>query len=181
MLPIVLRGIERSFLVFVIQCAIPVGREFFPGNGVFFSCDSLSTLNEQKIKSDYNFVVIVGSLGQDPEVFCLGSKPPFAKVLIATNNLGNKEDRKFSKVEWHCVIFNRKLTEFAERHLHKGDKILVTGELISRKWQIKMVSDGFLRQIKELSFVTPKSEPGKKVCYCRYRCMWRKRNIISFI
>jgi single-strand DNA-binding protein len=113
--------------------------------------------------SSFNQVVLIGNCGKDPEVFRLGSKPPFAKLQLATNKTWKKEGVKHSRTDWHAVILNRKLAEIAEQYLHSGDKVLIHGELMTRNWQDK---EGNKRlsvfvQAKELRFLTLKPEGAK--------------------
>jgi len=113
--------------------------------------------------SDFNNVTLVGRLGKDPEVFRHGSKPPFATIQLATNKSWKKDGQKYSKTEWHTVIFNRKLAELAEKHLRKGEQVLVSGELASQKWLDK---DGNKKtstyvQAKELRFLTKKAQESE--------------------
>ncbi|MPW00432.1 single-stranded DNA-binding protein [Bombella apis] len=85
-----------------------------------------------------NKVILVGNLGQDPEVRNTQSGGKIVNLAIATSdtwndrNTGEKRDR----TEWHRVaIFNERVGEVAERYLHKGSKVYIEGELRTRKWK----------------------------------------------
>lgn len=108
---------------------------------------------------DYNAVLLMGRLGKEPEIFRLGSKPPFAKVQLATHKRWKKDGEMHSKTEWHTVLFNRPLAELVERYLHKGDKIFIKGELSTQKWQDKDNNphSSVVIQAQEIRFLTPKA------------------------
>ena len=108
--------------------------------------------------SDFNNVILLGRCGGSPEVF--QGKQPFAKVQIATNKKWRKDNVIHTRTDWHTVVFNRKLAELAEQYLHKGDKVLIKGELQSRKWKTKAGEDRFsvFFQTQELKFLTPKQQ-----------------------
>lgn len=86
-----------------------------------------------------NKVILVGHLGQDPEVKYMPSGSAVANVSIATTeswkdkNTGEKKD----KTEWHRVIFFARLAEVVGEYLRKGSQIYVEGRLQTRKWTDK--------------------------------------------
>src|ERR687894_255358 len=85
-----------------------------------------------------NKVILVGNLGQDPEVRRLGSGDPVVNLRIATSeNWRDKQTgERREKTEWHSVvIFNENLAKVAEQYLKKGSKIYVEGALQTRQWE----------------------------------------------
>lgn len=84
-----------------------------------------------------NKVILVGNLGQDPEIRRLNSGDPVVNLSIATSESWRDKssgDRK-EKTEWHrIVIFNDSLAKVAEQYLKKGMKVYVEGQLQTRKW-----------------------------------------------
>ncbi len=84
-----------------------------------------------------NKVILVGNLGQDPDVRRLPSGDPVVNLRIATSeNWRDKTsgERK-EKTEWHSVvIFNENLAKVAEQYLKKGAKVYVEGQLQTRKY-----------------------------------------------
>lgn len=84
-----------------------------------------------------NKVILVGNLGQDPEVKSTQSGAMMATISVATSeswtdkHTGQKQDR----VEWHRVVFFNRLAEIAGQYLKKGSKVYVEGSLRTRKWQ----------------------------------------------
>ncbi|TIS37555.1 single-stranded DNA-binding protein [Mesorhizobium sp.] len=84
-----------------------------------------------------NKVILVGNLGQDPEIRRLNSGDPVVNLSIATSESWRDKstgDRK-EKTEWHrIVIFNDSLAKVAEQYLKKGMKVYIEGQLQTRKW-----------------------------------------------
>ncbi len=85
-----------------------------------------------------NKVILVGNLGDDPEIRRTQDGRPIANLRIATSeswrdkNTGERRD----KTEWHrVVIFSEGLCKVAEQYLRKGSKVYVEGQLQTRKWQ----------------------------------------------
>lgn len=86
-----------------------------------------------------NKVILVGNLGNEPEVSALPSGGAVTTISIATSeswkdkNTGQQQER----TEWHRVVFFNRLAEIAGEYLHKGSKVYVEGSLRTRKWQDK--------------------------------------------
>jgi len=96
-----------------------------------------------------NKVILIGNLGQDPEVKYMPNGNAVANITIATSeswkdkNTGEQVD----KTEWHRVIFFRRLAEIAGEYLKKGSKIYIEGKLQTRKWQDKNGKDCWTTEI----------------------------------
>ena len=85
-----------------------------------------------------NKVILVGNLGQDPEVRRLGSGDPVVNLRIATSESWRDKQtgERREKTEWHSVvIFNENLAKVAEQYLKKGAKVYVEGSLQTRQWE----------------------------------------------
>ncbi len=87
-----------------------------------------------------NKVILVGNLGADPDSRRLASGDLVVNLRVATTE--SWKDRITSerrdRTEWHnVVIFNDKLIKVAQSSLIKGDKVMVEGQLHTRKWQDK--------------------------------------------
>ena len=85
-----------------------------------------------------NKVILVGNLGQDPEIRTFQSGGKIANLRIATSeqwsdkNSGERRER----TEWHTVVIHSEpLVRVAEQYLKKGSKVYVEGQLETRKWQ----------------------------------------------
>jgi single-strand DNA-binding protein len=96
-----------------------------------------------------NKVILIGNLGQDPDVKFMPSGDAVANVSIATSetwkdkNTGEKQER----TEWHRVVFFGKLAEIVQKYVKKGSKIYVEGKLRTRKWQDKEGNDRYSTEV----------------------------------
>ena len=98
-----------------------------------------------------NKVIIVGTLGKDPELRYLPSGGAVANVSIATSERWKDKDTGQLKeaTEWHRVVFYGKLAEIVGEYLKKGSKVYVEGSLHTRKWQDKQTGqDRYTTEIK---------------------------------
>lgn len=85
---------------------------------------------------DLNKVILIGRLGQDPELSYTQSGIAKTKFSIATSmswkdNTGNLQER----TEWHNIIVWRKLAEITAEYLKKGSKIYCEGSLQTTSWE----------------------------------------------
>jgi single-strand DNA-binding protein len=88
-----------------------------------------------------NKVILVGSLGRDPEIRTLNSGERVANLSVATSEQWRDKTtgEKKEKTEWHRVVCfstrdNDGLAGIAEKYLDKGSKVYVEGKLQTRKW-----------------------------------------------
>jgi single-strand DNA-binding protein len=84
-----------------------------------------------------NKVILVGTLGRDPEVKYAANGNAIANINLATNEswTDKQSGQKQEKTEWHRVVFFGKLAEIAGQYLTKGSQVYVEGKLQTRKWQ----------------------------------------------
>ena len=84
-----------------------------------------------------NKVIIVGNLGDDPDVRNLPSGGKVVNLSVATSerwkDRNSGEQRE--KTEWHRVVIYQRLAEIAGEYLRKGSKVYIEGRLRTRKWQ----------------------------------------------
>lgn len=83
-----------------------------------------------------NKVILVGNLGNDPEVKYLPSGSAIANITLATSEEWRDKatGEKKESVEWHRVVMFGKLAEIAGKHLRKGSQVYIEGQLRTRKW-----------------------------------------------
>lgn len=82
-----------------------------------------------------NKVMLIGNLGNDPELRRTASGVPVATFPVATNWTRTKEDGTTEEnTEWHNVVAWRRLAEICEQYLHKGSKVYVEGRIQTRSW-----------------------------------------------
>ena len=83
-----------------------------------------------------NKVILVGNLGNDPDVRVMQSGEKVANISVATSERWrNKDGENQERTEWHRVVIFGKVAEIAEKYLRKGAKVLIEGQLRTRKWQ----------------------------------------------
>jgi len=84
-----------------------------------------------------NKVILIGNLGQDPEVRYMPNGGAVCNITVATSetwkdkNTGENQE----KTEWHRVVMFRRLAEIAGEYLKKGSKVYLEGRLQTRKWE----------------------------------------------
>ena len=96
-----------------------------------------------------NKVILVGNLGNDPEVRYANNGAAIANISVATSeswkdkNTGEQVD----KTEWHRVVMFNRLGEIAGEYLRKGSKVYIEGKLQTRKWQDQSGQDKYTTEI----------------------------------
>ena len=96
-----------------------------------------------------NKVILIGHVGNDPEVRYSPSGSAVTSLTIATNETwkdktsGEAQER----TEWHRVVFFTRLAEIAGEYLKKGSKVYIEGSLRTRKWQDKEGVDRYTTEI----------------------------------
>lgn len=83
-----------------------------------------------------NKVILVGNLGQDPEVRYLPNGGAVASITLATSESWRDKATGEMKeqTEWHRVVLFGKLAEVASEYLRKGSQVYIEGRLRTRKW-----------------------------------------------
>jgi single-strand DNA-binding protein len=86
-----------------------------------------------------NKVILVGNLGNDPEVRYSPNGTAVARITLATSNAWrDKQSGEFQeRTEWHRIVFFNRLAEIVGEYLRKGSKIYVEGSLRTHKWADK--------------------------------------------
>lgn len=96
-----------------------------------------------------NKVILVGNLGQDPEVRYLPNGGAVTNISVATSETwkdkqtGEQKDR----TEWHRVVIFGKLAEIAGEYLKKGSQVYIEGQLQTRKWQDQSGQDRYTTEV----------------------------------
>jgi len=96
-----------------------------------------------------NKVILIGNLGQDPEVRYMPNGGAVCNITVATSetwkdkNTGESQE----KTEWHRVVMFRRLAEIAGEYLKKGSKVYLEGRLQTRKWQDQQGQDRYTTEI----------------------------------
>ncbi len=96
-----------------------------------------------------NKVILVGNLGNDPEIRYMPNGGAVANITIATSeswrDKATGEQRE--KTEWHRVVLFGKLAEVAGEYLRKGSQVYIEGQLQTRKWQNQQGQDQYTTEV----------------------------------
>lgn len=97
-----------------------------------------------------NKVIIVGNLGNDPEMRTMPNGEAVANISVATSeswtdkNTGERRE----VTEWHRIVFFHRQAEIAGQYLRKGSQVYVEGRLKTRKWQDQNGQDRYTTEIQ---------------------------------
>lgn len=95
-----------------------------------------------------NKVILVGNMGNDPEVRYTPAGAAVTTISLATTeNWKDKEGNRQEKTEWHRVVFFSRLAEIAGEYLKKGSQVYIEGKLRTNKWQDKNGQDRYTTEI----------------------------------
>lgn len=115
-----------------------------------------------------NKVILVGNLGNDPEIKTMQSGDKVCNLSIATSESWKDKatgERK-ERTEWHrVVVFNQGLMNVCENYLRKGSKLYIEGQLETRSWeqdgQKKYTTEVVLRPYRgEITMLDSKGSSG---------------------
>jgi single-strand DNA-binding protein len=83
-----------------------------------------------------NKAILVGNVGNDPEVKYLEGGTAVAKFSLATTeNYKNKAGERVSQTEWHNIVAWRHLAELTEKYITKGKQLFIEGRITNRSWE----------------------------------------------
>ena len=93
-------------------------------------------------------VILVGNLGNDPEVRYMPNGNAVANLSLATSeSWKDQQGQVQERTEWHRLTMYRRLAEIAGEYLKKGSQIYVEGKLQTRKWQDQQGQDRYTTEI----------------------------------
>ena len=96
-----------------------------------------------------NKVILVGTLGADPDVKYASNGNAIANLSVATSEEWNDKNtgQKQQKTEWHRVSMFGKTAEIAGQYLRKGSQVYLEGKLQTRKWQDQNGQDRYTTEV----------------------------------
>ena len=96
-----------------------------------------------------NKVILIGHIGQDPEVKYTPAGNAITNVSVATSETWKDKQtgQPQERTEWHRVVFFNRLAEIAGEYLRKGSKVYIEGSLRTRKWQDQQGQDRYTTEI----------------------------------
>ena len=112
-----------------------------------------------------NKAILVGNLGNDPEVRYTPSGTAVANFSIATKeewkdkNTGEKQ----SRTEWHKIVAFGRLGEICGEYLHKGKQVYIEGRLQTKSWEDREGVKRYTTEIiaREMQMLGPAGREGK--------------------
>lgn len=84
-----------------------------------------------------NKVILIGRLGQDPEVKATKNGTSVCNFSLATSESWMKDGQKTEKTEWHRIVMFNKLADVCGQYLAKGSQVYIEGKLQTRNWEDK--------------------------------------------
>ena len=95
-----------------------------------------------------NKVILIGNLGQDPELRTTGSGTPVLNLRIATSaRVRDGQGGWQDQTEWHSVVVFGRTAENVARFKRKGDSVYIEGRLQTRKWQDRTGQDKWTTEV----------------------------------
>ena len=114
-----------------------------------------------------NKVILIGNLGNDPDVRYTSGGSPIANVNLATSDAWRDKETgdMQERTEWHRVVFFSRLAEIVSEYLRKGSKIYVEGRLQTRKWQDRDGNDRYTTEVvaNEMQMLDGRTAPREPV------------------
>ena len=97
-----------------------------------------------------NKVIIVGHLGNDPEIRTMPNGDAVANISVATSESWNDRNtgERREVTEWHRIVFYRRQAEICGEYLRKGSQVYVEGRLRTRTWQDQNGQDRYTTEIQ---------------------------------
>ena len=97
-----------------------------------------------------NKVIIVGHLGNEPEMRSMPNGEAVANISVATSEAWTDKNtgERREVTEWHRIVFYRKLAEICGQYLKKGAQVYIEGRLRTRKWQDQNGQDRYTTEIQ---------------------------------
>lgn len=96
-----------------------------------------------------NKVILIGNLGQDPELKYTGSGTAVCNMRIATTeSYKDRDGNQVENTEWHSVVAWARLAEVCGEYLKKGSQVYIEGSLQTRQWEDKDGNKRYTTEIK---------------------------------
>lgn len=110
-----------------------------------------------------NKVMLIGNVGQEPEVRYFEQDQAVAQVRLATTERGytlQNGTQVPDRTDWHNLVFYRQLAKVVEKYVHKGDKLYVEGRIRYRMYDTQKGERRYVTeiQVENMEMLTPKSQ-----------------------
>src|SRR5699024_232216 len=102
--------------------------------------------------SSLNKAMIIGRLGQDPDVRYTQSNTAVANMSIATSERYKDSTGEWKEnTEWHRVVAWGRTAEICQEYLKKGSQVYIEGPIQTRQWEDKEGRTRYTTEIKALT------------------------------
>ena len=111
-----------------------------------------------------NKVMLIGRLGQDPEVRYTQQGTPIANFSVATDeSYTDRDGARQERTEWHRIVVFERQAENCANYLGKGSLVYIEGKLQTRKWQDQQGQDRYTTEIRaqRVQFLDRKGDSGQ--------------------
>ena len=112
-----------------------------------------------------NKVMLIGRLGQDPELRYGANGVPVCKFSIATDETyTDREGQRQEKTEWHRIVTFQKQAETCANYLHKGSLVYVEGSLTTNKWTDQQGQTRYTTEVRatRIQFLERKGDSARQ-------------------
>ena len=110
-----------------------------------------------------NKVILIGNLGQDPELRYTGSGTAVCNMRLATTNTyTNRDGEEVQDTEWHNVVAWGRLGEVCNEYLSKGSQVYFEGSLQTRSWEDRDGNTRYTTEVKarDMTFLDSNRQGG---------------------
>ncbi len=110
-----------------------------------------------------NKVILIGNLGQEPELRYTGSGTAVCNMRLATNeSYTNQDGEEVTQTEWHNVVAWGRLGEVCNEYLDKGSQVYFEGKLQTREWEDRDGNTRYTTEVKaqEMMFLDSNRQGG---------------------
>jgi single-strand DNA-binding protein len=108
-----------------------------------------------------NKVILLGNLGQDPEVKMTQGGQQVCTLNIATSDSWVKDGKREERTEWHRVVLWGRLADLAGKYLKKGRRVFLEGRLQTRSWEDQSGQKRYTTEIVATQMVFVDSAGGR--------------------
>ena len=122
-------------------------------------------------RGSVNKVILIGSLGRDPETKQFENGGSVTKFSIATSESWvDKQGNRQEKTEWHRIVIFNRLGEIAQQYLRKGSKVYIEGSLRTQQWTDQNGQERYQTEIHAttMEMLSPKTQNEPSGDYSGY-------------
>ena len=122
----------------------------------------MSNLKLETMSSLRNKAILIGNLGQDPEIKTLESGKKVAHFRLATKDgFKNSDGQRIQETTWHNIVAWNGLADTASKYLKKGKEVALEGRIVYRTYEDKNGATRFITEIVLDDFLFLQSSKGK--------------------